>query len=195
MSLMKILVLSGSTRAGSHNTRLAALATKRLALADVEVTRISLQDYPLPLFDGDLEQRSGSPDNAVKLKRLFQLHAGIFIASPEYNASVTPLLKNALDWISRVRDPTEPALAAYRNRVFALGAASPGMLGGYRSLMALRQILELGCGATVIPNQIAVRDAAHAFDDNDNLRDERAATLLNTLLRVLVETARHLPPR
>lgn len=195
MSLTKILVLSGSTRAGSHNSRLAALATKRLALSDVDVTRISLQDYPLPLYDGDLEAQSGPPDSAVQLKRLFQRHAGIFIASPEYNASVTPLLKNALDWISRVRDPSEPALAAYRNRVFALGAASPGTLGGYRSLMALRQILELGCGATVLADQIAVRDAAHAFDDFDNLRDDRAANQLNTVLRLLVETARHLPIR
>ena len=87
---------------------------------------------------------------------------------------------------------TEPALAAYRNRVFALGAASPGTLGGYRSLMGLRQVLELGCGATVLPEQVAVRDAANAFDEDDNLRDPRTAQALRTLLRRLVDAARYL---
>ncbi len=190
MSQPKILVFAGSIRTGSFNARLAALAVKELALADVEVTRISLLDYPLPIYDGDLETERGVPENAVKLKRLMTVHRGVFIASPEYNASVTSLLKNTLDWISRVREGNEAPLAAFRGRVFALGAASNGSLGGYRSLMALRQILELGCGATVLPEQIAVREAASAFDDNDNLRDERAARLLKTVLARLVEAAR-----
>src|SRR5215470_7483879 len=100
----KILVFAGSIRTGSFNARLAALAVKELALGEADVTRISLADYPLPLYDGDLEAKSGSPDNAVKLKRMMMLHQGIFITSPEYNASITPLLKNTLDWVSRVRD-------------------------------------------------------------------------------------------
>jgi len=191
MSPPKILVFAGSIRPGSHNARLAALAAKHLALADAEVTHISLQDYPMPLYDGDLETKSGPPENARKLKRLMMLHGGVFIASSEYNASITPLLKNTIDWISRVREGTEPALAAYRNRVFALGAASPGTLGGYRSLMALRQVLELGCGAIVLPEQVAVRDAANAFDENDNLRDPRIAEALKTVVRRLVEAARY----
>jgi len=191
MSPPKILVFAGSIRSGSHNARLAALAAKQLALADAEVTHISLQDYPMPLYDGDLETKSGPPENARKLKRLMMLHGGVFIASSEYNASITPLLKNTIDWISRVREGTEPALAAYKNRVFALGAASPGTLGGYRSLMALRQVLELGCGATVLPEQVAVRDAANAFDENDNLRDPRIAEALKTVVRRLVEAARY----
>jgi len=191
MSAPKILVLAGSTRAGSHNARLAALAAKHLTLADAEVTRISLQDFPLPLYDGDDEARSGPPDPAVKLKRMLMRHGGVFIASPEYNASVSPLLKNAIDWVSRVREKAEPPLAAYRNRVFALGAASPGTLGGYRSLMALRQVLELGCGATVLPEQLAVRDAATAFDEDDELRDPRTAEAFRTLLRRLVDAARY----
>ncbi len=191
MSPPKILVFAGSIRPGSHNARLAALAAKQLALTDAEVTHISLQDYPMPLYDGDLETKSGPPENARKLKRLMMLHGGVFIASSEYNASITPLLKNTIDWISRVREGTEPALAAYKNRVFALGAASPGTLGGYRSLMALRQVLELGCGATVLPEQVAVRDAANAFDENDNLRDPRIAEALKTVVRRLVEAARY----
>jgi chromate reductase len=185
----KILVFAGSIRTASFNARLAALAVKELALLNVDVTRISLTDYPLPLYDGDAEAAAGPPQNAVKLKRLFGIHHGVFIASPEYNASVTPLLKNTLDWISRVREGPEPPLAAYKQRVFALGAASNGTHGGYRSLIALRHVLELGCGAMVLPDQIAVRDAATAFDDRDNLRDEANANRLRTVLGNLVDAA------
>jgi chromate reductase len=192
MPIPKVLVLAGSIRTGSFNARLAAIAAKEIARAEAEVTRISLLDFPLPLYDGDLEARSGPPENAVKLKRMFCAHQGVFIASPEYNASLTPLLKNTIDWISRVRENKEPPLSAYRNRVFALGAASNGTLGGMRSIMALRQSLELGCGALVIPEQIAVREASHAFDENDDLKDERSAALLRTLARRLVELARQI---
>ena len=192
MSLPKVLVFAGSIRSGSHNARLAALATKELMLAGAEVTRISLVDYPLPLYDGDLEAKSGPPDNAVKLKRLMSAHRGVFIASPEYNASVTPLLKNTVDWISRVRERGEQPLAAYHNRVFALGGASDGAYGAMRSLLALRQVLELGCGALVIPDQIAVARASDAFDEMDNLKDERAASLLKRVVQRLTDMAREM---
>jgi NAD(P)H-dependent FMN reductase len=186
----KILVFAGSIRTGSFNARLAALAAKELALLDAEVTHISLADYPMPLYDGDLEAKSGPPENAIKLKRLMALQHGVFIASPEYSASVTPLLKNTLDWISRVREGGEPTYTAFKNRVFAIGAASNGRLGGYRSLIALRQVLELGCGALVLPEQVAVREAASGFDENGNLREERAATMLKAAVTRLVETTR-----
>jgi chromate reductase, NAD(P)H dehydrogenase (quinone) len=186
----KVLVFAGSLRSGSYNARLAALVAKELARAEADVTLISLVDFPMPLYDGNAETASGPPENAVKLKRLMCVHQGIFIASPEYNASLTPLLKNTLDWVSRVREPREPPLAAYKNRVFAIGAASNGTYGGMRSLMALRHVLELGCGALVIPEQVAVREAANAFDDNGGLKDERTAGLLTALLTRLVEMAR-----
>jgi NAD(P)H-dependent FMN reductase len=188
----KILVFAGSTRTNSFNARLAALAVKELTLLDAEVTHLSLLDYPLPIYNGDDETKSGQPENAYKLKRHFMANAGIFIVSPEYNASFTPLLKNTIDWISRVREGAEPPLAAYRGRVFGLGAASNGTYGGLRSLMALRQSLELGCGGLVLPDQIAVREAASAFDERDNLRDERTAKLLKSVLARLVEAARGL---
>ena len=190
MPVPKILVFPGSLRAKSYNVKLAALASKEFTLADAEVTRISLADYPLPLYDADLVEKSGPPFNALKLKQLLAAHHGVFIASPEYNASITPLLKNTLDWVSRVRDGKEPPLAAYKNRVFALGAASNGTYGGMRSLMALRQVLELGCGALVIPEQVAVREAASAFDESDRLKDERAAGLLKNVVNRLVDMAR-----
>ena len=189
MSVPKILVIPGSLRTGSHNARLAALASKELALAEAEVTRISLDDYPLPLFDADLAAASGPPQAAAQLKRMLMAHQGVFITSPEYSASVTPLLKNTIDWISRVREGGEPSYAAFKGRVFALGAAANSGLGGLRSLMALRQILELGCGALVIPEQIAVPRAEQAFDDMDNLKDENLAAALKTLVRRLVALA------
>lgn len=186
----KILVIPGSNRSGSHNVRLAALAAKELTLIDADVTRISLQDYPLPLYDADLEVRNDLPANAVKLKQMMMAHHGVFIASPEYSASVTPLLKNAIDWVSRVRERNDPLYAAFRNRVFAISAASPERTGGLRGLMALRQILELGCGALVIPEQVAVQQADQAFDDMDNLIELRTANLLRAQLARLVEMAR-----
>ena len=124
--LPKILVFAGSIRTGSHNARLAALAAKELALTGADVTRISLEDYPLPIYDGDDEAKSGAPANARKLKQMMAAHQGVFIASPEYNASITPLLKNTIDWISRVRERGEPPLAVFKNRAFAIGGASDG---------------------------------------------------------------------
>jgi NAD(P)H-dependent FMN reductase len=189
----KILVMAGSVRAGSHNGRLAALVTKELTLAEADVTRISLADYPLPLLDADLLTPADPPDNAVKLKRMIAAHQGIFIASPEYTASVTPLLKNAIDWVTRVRESGEPGYAAFKDRVFALGCAVPAAAGGGHGLMALRQILELGCGALVLPEEINVGHAEAAFDEMDNLRDEDLTSALKELVRRLIELASVMP--
>jgi chromate reductase, NAD(P)H dehydrogenase (quinone) len=190
MPVPKILVIPGSLRTKSYNVRLAALAMKELALADADVTRISLLDYPLPIYDADSMEKSGPPQNAVKLKQLMSAHQGVFIASPEYNASITPLLKNTIDWISVVRERGEPQLAAYQNRVFALGGASPGRSGAMQSLLALRQVLAVGCRALVIAEQVNVPNAEQAFDEMDELNDARAATQLKTVARKLVDTAR-----
>jgi NAD(P)H-dependent FMN reductase len=190
MPIPKILVLPGSTRAGSHNVRLAALAAKELTLLDVDVTRISLADYPLPIYEADLDARAGQPANALKLKHMIMAHQGIFIASPEYSASVTPILKNAIDWVSRVRERGDPTYTAFKGRVFAIASASPGRAGGLRSLMALRQILELGCGALVIPEQVAIQRADSAFDEMDNIADVGIANLFRAQLERLVEMAR-----
>jgi chromate reductase len=190
MSSPKILVIPGSLRTGSHNVRLAALATKELALAEADVTRISLADYPLPIYDADLNAKSGPPFNALKLKQLVGAHSGIFIASPEYNASITPLVKNTIDWISVVREPGEAQLAVFQNRAFALGGASPGRSGAMQSLLALRQVLAVGCRAFVVPEQVTVPNAEQAFDEMDELKDARAAGQLKTVVRKLIEYAR-----
>ncbi|MET0277585.1 MAG: NAD(P)H-dependent oxidoreductase [Pseudorhodoplanes sp.] len=191
MPAPKILVFAGSIRTGSFNARLAAAATKEFALAGADVTRISLLDYSMPLYDGDLEARSGQPESALGLKRLMQIHQGIFIASPEYNASVTPLLKNTIDWVSRVREGKEAPLAVYRDRAFAIGGASNGAYGAMRSLIALRQVLEIGCGALVIPDQIAIARAADAFDEMDNFKDEANTRRLKGVVQALIQFARH----
>jgi chromate reductase len=190
MPTPKILVLPGSTRAGSHNVRLAALAAKELTLLDADVTRISLADYQLPIYEAELEAKAGAPFNAIKLKQMIMAHQGVFIASPEYSASVTPLLKNAIDWVSRVRERGDPTYAAFKGRVFAISSASPDRAGGLRSLMALRQILELGCGALVIPEQVAIPQADHAFDEMDNIIDTGTANLLRAQLARLLDMAR-----
>jgi len=143
----------------------------------------------LPLFDADLAAASGPPVAALKLRQVLVAHRGVFITSPEYSASVTPLLKNAIDWVSRVRERGEPTYAAFKGRVFALGSATSGGGGGIRSLMALRQILELGCGALVIPEQVSVPRAELAFDDDDNLKDEALAAALRAAMHRLVELA------
>ena len=192
MPVPKILVFAGSIRTGSHNARLAALAAKELALTGADVTRISLEDYPMPIYDGDLEAESGAPSNARRLKQTIAEHQGVFIASPEYNASVTPLLKNTIDWISRVRERGEPPLAVFKNCAFALGGASDSPYGALRSLMALRQVLELGCGALVLPEQITVFRASEAFDEMDNLKEERAAASLKRVVARLADAAREM---
>jgi NAD(P)H-dependent FMN reductase len=182
----KILVLSGSARAGSHNSKLAGLAAKRLAILDAKVTHLSLKDYPLPIYDGDYEQNEGVPENARKLKRLFVDHDGVFLACPEYNAGITPLLKNTLDWISRAKDPGD----AFKSKVFGLGAVSPGGLGGMRGLIGMRTILEVGLGAMVLPQMVSVAKAVSAFDDRGDLTDERASANLDKLIEALLRATR-----
>jgi NAD(P)H-dependent FMN reductase len=189
MPVPKILVFPGSLRAKSYNVKLAALASKEFTLADAEVTRISLTDYPLPLYDADLLEKSGPPFNALKLKQLLAAHHGVFIASPEYNASITPLTKNTIDWISVVRERGEPQLAVFQNRVFAIGGCSPGRSGAMQSCIALRQVLAVGCRALVIGEQVNVPNAADAFDEMDELKDKRLADQLKVVVRKLIDMA------
>ena len=191
MPAVKILIIPGSLRTGSHNAKLAAAAAHEFALADVDVTRLSLADYPLPIYDGDLEAKSGVPGNAVKLKRMIGAHNGVLLVTPEYNSSVPPLLKNAIDWVSRVRDPHESPGQVFRERAFALAAASEGKLGGSRCLAALRLILS-GCRAPVIPNQVALSFCDQAYDEMDHLKHAGDIAALRDMVRQLIEFAQQL---
>src|SRR6202140_3336275 len=191
MSALKILVIPGSLRTGSHNARLAAAAAYEFAQAGVDVTRISLGDFPLPLYDGDLQTRSGVPKNAVNLKRMIGAHHGVLIVTPEYNSSVPPLVKNTIDWVSRVQDAPEARGQVFRDRAFAIAAASEGRLGGPRCLAALRLILS-ACHATVIPNQLALSFAGEAYDDMDRLKHPGDIEALNALVRQLIDASQRM---
>ena len=191
MSALKILVIPGSLRTGSHNARLAAAAAHELAQAGAEVTRISLSDFPLPIYDGDLQSKSGVPKHAVNLKRMMSAHHGVLMVSPEYNASVSPLLKNAIDWVSRVQDPHETRGQVFRERAFAIAAASQSRLGGTRGLAALRLILT-ACHAPVIPSQLALPFANEAYDDMDRLKHPADIEALNALVRQLVDASQRM---
>ena len=143
----------------------------------------------MPLYDADLQTGEGIPENALKLEALMKVHTGIFIASPEYNASISPLLKNSLDWVSRIRRDGEEPLAVFKTRVFALGAASPGGMGGIRGLVTVRTVLEMGLSALVLPDQFLCPRAADAFDENGHLKDREAQERFKALLQKLARAA------
>jgi chromate reductase len=191
MSALKILVIPGSLRTGSLNARLAAAAAYQFAQMGADVSRISLGDFPLPLYDGDLQTKSGVPKNAVNLKRMMSAHHGVLIVTPEYNSSVPPLVKNTIDWVSRVHDAHETRGQVFRQRAFAIAAASEGRLGGTRALAALRLILS-ACHATVIPNQLALSFADLAYDDMDRLKHAADIEALNALVRQLIDFSQHM---
>jgi len=191
MSALKILVIPGSLRTGSLNAKLAAIMAFELAQAGAEVTRISLGDFPLPIYDGDLQAKSGVPKHAINLKRMMSAHHGVLIVTPEYNSSVPALLKNAIDWVTRVHDLPEARGQVFRERAFAIAAASESRLGGTRALAALRLILS-ACQATVIPNQLALSLAGEAYDDMDRLRHPADLEALKGLVRQLIEVSQRM---
>ena len=191
MSALKILVIPGSLRTGSLNAKLAAAAAYAFVQADVEVTRISLGDFPLLIYDGDLQNKSGVPKNAINLKRMIGAHHGVLIVTPEYNSSVPPLVKNTIDWVTRVQDPHETRGQVFRERAFAIAAASQSRLGGTRALAALRLILS-ACHATVIPNQLTLSFAGEAYDDMDRLKQPADVEALKALVRQLIDVSQHM---
>src|ERR1700686_3345119 len=191
MSALKILVIPGSLRIGSLNARLAAVAAHELAQQGAAVPRIARADFPRPIYDGDLQGKSGVPKHAVNLKRMIGAHHGVLIVTPEYNSSVPPLVKNTIDWVSRVQDGQEVRGEAFRERAFAIAAASESRLGGTRSLAALRLILT-ACHATVIPNQLALSFAGAAYDDMDKLKHPADIEALDAMARQLIDVSQRM---
>ena len=191
MSALKILVIPGSLRTGSLNVRLAAAAASEFAQAGAEVTRISLGDFALPIYDGDLQTKSGVPKSAINLKRMIGAHHGVLIVTPEYNSSVPPLVKNTIDWVTRVQDAHETRGQVFRERAFAIAAASESRFGGARCLAALRLILT-ACHATVIPNQLALSFADEAYDEMDHLKNAADSEALKALARQLIDISQRM---
>jgi NAD(P)H-dependent FMN reductase len=179
----RILAFAGSTRRESFNKKLVQIAVKGAREAGADLTLLDLKDFPLPLFDQDLDAEHGMPDNGTKLKRLFIDHDGLLVASPEYNSSITAVLKNAIDWLSRPA-PGEPPLVAFRGKVATLMSASPAALGGLRGLVHLRSILG-NIGVIVLPDQVAVPKAHEAFQPDGSLNDAKQQAGIEALGRTL----------
>ncbi len=185
-----ILIFSGSIRKESTNTRLAEALAAALPEYGGAPNLISLRDYAMPIYDGDLETESGAPDAARKLARLMSDHDGIIIVSPEYNAGPTPLLKNTLDWVSRVRPADGEILSPFKGPVFALAGTSPGAFGSLRAMTVTRSMLENGFGTLIVPEQLAVPQSGQAFGEDGNLIAERPRLMLKNMLTSLVHKAR-----
>jgi len=165
----KILAFAGSTREASYNKKLVKIAAEGAKAAGAEVTYVDLRDLPMPLYDEDLEAKEGIPENVRNFKELMKANQGLLIACPEYNSSITPVLKNAIDWASRP-EPGEPGLACFTGKVAALMSASPGGLGGLRGLIHVRSILS-SINVLVLPAQNAIPSAFQAFDEEGRLKD------------------------
>ena len=179
----RILAFAGSLRRDSFNKKLVPIAAKGAREAGAEVTLIALKDFPLPLFDQDLEAEQGMPENGKKLKQLFIDHDGLLISAPESHSSITAVLKNAIDWVSRPA-PGEPSLVAFRGKVATLMSASPGALGGLRGLVHVRSILG-NIGVIVLPDQIAVAKAHEAFQPDGSLTDPKQQAGIEALGKTL----------
>lgn len=191
MASPKILAFAGSARTDSFNKKLIKIAVAGAREAGAEVTLIDLRDFPMPLVDQDLEASSGLPENAQKLKALFLEHHGLMIAAPEYNSSITPLLKNSLDWVSRKSTPEERGLAAFADKAAVLMSASPGGFGGLRGLVHLRAMLG-NIEVLVLPDQLAIAKAHEAFAPDGTLRDAGQQTAVANLGKKLTACLRKL---
>ncbi len=168
--MTKILAFAGSSRKQSVNKKLVKIAADAAEKAGATVTLIDLADYPMPLFNQDLEAEQGMPEKAAEFKQLLIEHDGFLIASPEYNSAFSPLLKNVIDWASRAQSKDEPPLQAYRGKYVSIMAASPGALGGLRGLVFLRMLLG-NMGVVVLPEQQAIAKAFKAFSEQGQLID------------------------
>lgn len=184
----KILAFAGSQRADSYNKKIAKIAAKGAERAGAEVTYIDLKDYPLPLYSADIEESEGLPQNALKLKELMLNSDGFIIASPEYNSSVSGILKNMIDWVSRPASPDEKYLCCFIDKVAVILSASPGGLGGLRGLVHLRAILE-NIFTYVIPAQKAIPNAAEVFDEKGNLKSAELEHSIEELGAKLAQAA------
>jgi len=178
----KFLFLAGSARKDSVNKKLAHNAYEIAKELGADATFIDLKDYPLPIYDGDLEESEGMPENALKLKTLFIENNGIFIACPEYNSSFTPLLKNVVDWVSRTNEKNEGMLKAYKDKIVALAAASPSNFGGQRCIDALK-IMFNNIGVKIVPKTVAIPNAYDKFNKDGVLKDKEKHKELTEMVK------------
>lgn len=188
--MIRLLAFAGSARRESLNKRLLVSLVEGARAAGAEVTEVDLRDWPMPLYDGDLEAEQGLPTTVLGFKTLLREHDGLLLACPEYNGSITPLLKNTIDWCSRKAGDEAP-LVCFRGKVAGLVAASPGALGGLRALGVVRMLLG-GIGVHLLPDQVAVGQAASAFDADGRLVDPKRRAAVEAVGAGTAELARRL---
>lgn len=168
----KILAFAGSLRKDSYNKKLVKIAIRGAEDAGAQVTYIDLKDYPLPIYDQDIEDSSGLPENALKLKKLMLEHDGFLLSCPEYNSSMPAVFKNVIDWASRPASPNEVYLCCFIDKVVSLMSASPGQLGGLRGLVHVRSMFS-NIFSLVLPKQKSISQANEAFSPDGNLKDTK----------------------
>jgi len=183
-----LIALAGSIRKDSYNKKLVKSAAQLAEEAGAKVTFIDMADYPLPLYDGDLEESQGLPENALKLKKIFTEGDGFIFASPEYNSAISGPFKNLIDWVSRP-ERDEPGTLPFQKKLALLLSASPGALGGLRGLVSLRSILG-NIGVLVLPQQVTVRQAFEAFDESGALKDEKKTKQLKEAVLPLLQVGK-----
>ncbi len=187
MSPPKILAFAGATRTQSWNKKLIRVAVGAAEEAGGEVTLIDLREYPMPLYDGDLERTDGLPPKARDLKALMVANQAFLLSCPEYNSSISGVLKNTIDWISRPQ-PDEPRYLAFKGKVAGLLSASPGNLGGVRALLTVRQVLTT-LSVLVLPTQFALAHAASAFHEDGTLKEDghraAVAAVVEQVVRII----------
>ncbi len=187
---VKLLFFAGSKREASLNKRLAKAASLKAVEFDAEVTFIDLKDFDMPIYCGDLEKENGIPEAALRLAELVKSHDGIFIASPEYNSSISPLLKNTLDWVSRIRsDETPPRTPWQEAKTFAIGASSMGLMGGLRGIQLLSALLTNGYQVNVLPQTVAVGKGHEVLAEDGSLSNPQSEAMLSGAMKAFVETA------
>ncbi len=187
----QIIFFAGSARKDSFNKRLAKAASEMAASMDADALFIDLADYPMPLYDGDLEAADGLPEKAKELKEIFASAAGLFIACPEYNSGYPALLKNTIDWISRP-DPTVEGdfmLRAFAGKQAVVVSASPGGFGGMRALVPLRMLLG-NIGVTVLPNTMSLSAIHEKMDAEGNFTDDGSKGAIHMAVHALVEAVK-----
>lgn len=182
----RILAFAGSLRRDSYNKKLVKIAIQGAKEIGADVTYIDLKDYPLPIYDQDIEDSLGIPENALKLKKLFLEHEGFLISCPEYNSSMPAAFKNAIDWISRPASPQEVYLSPFIDKAIVLMSASPGQLGGLRGLVHVRAMFG-NIFSLVLPQQKSIPQANTAFDDQGNLKDSKQHAEVIKLGRLLAQ--------
>ena len=189
---VKILSFAGSTREASLNKRLAKAVARQVSEFGAEATFIDLKDFTMPVYCGDIEQKDGVPEAAQKLAEIVKAHDGVFLACPEYNSSITPLLKNTLDWVSRLRSDDQPPQTPWHGKAYAVGATSMGALGGIRVIQTMVGLLTNGYQVQVIPKTIAVARGHETLTKEGDVQEPQIEVMLQGTVKGLIEAASHL---